>query len=111
MNKAYGTCEIHGEGVEGHWMRQNFIVCKPCDNETAYLTPTLAEIPAYRNDPTLIPSWKRPRLSDVRLIKVVHPADSQPSICNGVCTGGKHRCTCRCEGRCHGAGRCLGGHD
>jgi hypothetical protein len=30
--------------------------------------------------------------------------------CNGQCTSGKRSCDCRCGGKCHGAGRCLGGH-
>lgn len=31
--------------------------------------------------------------------------------CNGNCTSGKRVCNCRCLGRCHGMGHCLGGHE
>jgi hypothetical protein len=110
MNKAYGTCEIHGEGVEGYWPAKALILCKQC-REDNYVSPTMAALPYFRDNPDAVPYWKRPKLTDVRLIKVMQPAGSQPTPCNGVCTSGKHRCTCRCEGRCHGAGRCLGGHD
>ena len=29
--------------------------------------------------------------------------------CGGACTSGKRSCDCRCEGLCHGAGRCRCG--
>jgi hypothetical protein len=34
------------------------------------------------------------------------PRAGRKDVCNGVCLNGKHSCSCRCPGKCHGAGSC-----
>lgn len=37
-------------------------------------------------------------------------ADKPLEECGGACLSGKRNCSCRCQGRCHGLGRCVCGN-
>lgn len=50
------------------------------------------------------------RISKPRIIDVKLSGERSTRACSNVCTSGKRSCDCRCFGKCHGAGRCLGGH-
>jgi len=41
-----------------------------------------------------------------RIITLIHGSSSVRDECDGRCLNGKHSCSCKCRGACHGQGNC-----
>lgn len=95
---SYADCTTHGEAQRMRFCSDRRFRCMPCLESCP-----LKEWPF---------KYVKPVQSDtVRQIKVADPfTTTNAKPCNGHCTSGKRSCDCRCNGRCHGAGKCLGGH-
>jgi hypothetical protein len=101
----FGDCPVHGDAVSHIW--QGTLD----DGTVAWLCRECAEVKRVRPDGQ--PSFVKVVVTNVRSIQLVNRNGygAQPKACGGACTSGKRSCDCRCGGRCHGAGRCLGGHE
>lgn len=99
----FGDCPIHGEALSDVF--RNHLD----DGTIAWLCGICAKEPRVRPDGQ--PSYVKVVVTNVRSITVVDRGMGTDKPCNGKCTSGKSSCDCRCGGRCHGAGRCLGGHN
>lgn len=95
----YGNCDTHGEGSKFKFCPDRRFRCNPCLNAVPSKLWPMKEVKPVQN-------------ATVRTISLVDPLRQQDNTrpCTGHCTSGKRSCDCRCMGKCHGAGRCLGGH-
>jgi hypothetical protein len=84
---TYGECEAHGAGVQVE-QDMRTMICTPCRDGNVKTIAT-----------------------SVRKIEIDNTKPKSGRPCGAICTSGKRSCDCRCNGRCHGAGKCLGGHD
>ena len=102
--EVYGDCPVHGEAVDKVF--QNHLD----DGTVAWLCRQCANEPRVRPDGQ--PSYVKVVVSNIRKVQLVNRrAYGEPQKpCGGACTSGKRSCDCKCQGRCHGMGRCLGGH-
>lgn len=98
----FGDCPTHGTITEV--FRSNLD-----DGTAANLCGLCAK--TRRTRPDGMSSFVKVVLDNIRTIRIVDRGMGTDKPCNGKCTSGKTSCDCRCKGRCHGAGRCLGGHN
>jgi hypothetical protein len=93
----YGECGTHGEGTKFRFCPDRRFRCIHClDNCPPKEWPFKYVKPVEH--------------ATIRTTKVHLDGIKSDRPCNGKCTSGKTSCDCRCMGKCHGAGRCLGGH-
>lgn len=98
----FGDCPVHGVAITE-------IFQSNLDNgDAAWLCNLCAKEKRVRPDG--MPSFVKVVVTNVRSIQLVDRGMGTSKPCNGHCTSGKRACDCRCKGKCHGMGYCLGGH-
>jgi hypothetical protein len=102
--KTFGDCSVHGPAIE-HVFRTN-----ADDGRTVNVCKLCAQTPRVRPDGA--PSFVKNEMTNVRTIKLVNRNGygAPKNECKSACLTGKRSCDCKCNGRCHGNGVCLGGH-
>lgn len=101
--KTFGDCPTHGLAIE-----EVFRSCLD-DGTAANLCGLCAKIRRVRPDG--MPSFVKQILTNVRKIQLVNRGlGIAQGECKGACLSGKRSCDCKCKGKCHGMGVCLGGH-
>jgi hypothetical protein len=103
-HKRYGDCPIHGVAIE------QIFQSNLDDGSVAWLCNICSKEKRVRADG--MPSFVKVVVTNVRSIQLVNRrAYGEPQRpCSGACTSGKKSCDCVCSGKCHGMGKCLGGH-
>lgn len=102
---TFGDCAVHGEAIS------EIFESTTDEGQRAWMCNICSKQSRVRADG--MPSFVKTVVSNVRKIRLVNRNGFNETAkpCNGKCTSGKTSCDCRCGGRCHGAGRCLGGHN
>ncbi len=101
--KTFGDCTTHGQAIEN-------VFRSTLDNgEVADMCGLCAKTRRTRDDGA--PSFVKVVMTNVRKVALVDRGNgAKQGECKGACLAGKRSCDCKCAGRCHGMGVCLGGH-